>query len=224
MFCLVPYLAWLAADFALGRAILVGAYLFVSPLIAFTLLSMCFAKLASDRRVNSAVSDPALESMASDFASQLGLPPVTVLLQPSDYDERLYPFCIQGDVIHVYLGPWQKLSEQERRFGMARALAERKHGIEENRRLGPVGHALFFAACLVATVNLWSILALHSGGLLAWFYYCRSKLAVRTLKADAAGLKVAGDPSAAIGFIRKTAGKYEFPEGLTELRLQQIKA
>lgn len=222
LFGVLPFAAWYAVDHWFGNGSLVGPYLYVSPMIALTSLSMVLRGHFRSDRKNASVSDPALEAMANQYAAQLGLANQTVLLQPEDSIERQHPIWICGDLVNVFSEPWRKLSDDEKQFAMAQSLSALKIQLIESRRWRPLIMVAFFASCMAAASNLWSILVLHTGTLLALYYYVQMREFRRTLAADAKALVMTENPDAARRFILKTAPRVEFPEGITELRLRRM--
>ena len=204
----LPYVAYLVAQWLFDSALLVGPYLLASPLIAVTIFARTIRldKLFGAKKTASE-ADPALSERASRFSIELGLSQVSVFIESEDADSFHPAIRMHEDGLHVKFEQWSQMSEPERDFGMAQTMAYKAKARKPAKVTTWIMDIALFAGYVIATQNLWLILVMHTGGLAAFHYLQQRVDAKTTLAGDRWAIELTGDVSSAESYIRTYDGK-----------------
>jgi hypothetical protein len=161
---LLPYLCWLVALQLDERAVLVGPYLLVSPLIALS-FGAIFAWLMrgtwsrGERSAQYPVSEN-LTTRARLLAEEASVSEVEVRLY-EDPNASLTLHVSDG-VIYANLATWRKMPSEAQDFALARNIAS----LEAQGRVHVLQaiwkYAIIGVCAVIAALNPWTILAIHA--------------------------------------------------------------
>src|SRR5688572_15879009 len=201
-FCLgIPLLAYFLGTAVFGEAILVGPFVLMSPFLAVGIFALISVRDETDTLGAARPAEQELQTVFNNVGAGLGYKEIQVLVQPEDGNRRNWPLEISDSTVLVFEKYWSGFHISDRKFLAAYSLARDK-GVESLITKNIYALSLItLGACLVTTQNLWAILPIHSGALIATSLISRYVDHRRAISADAQALRITQDYPAARRFI-----------------------
>ena len=201
-FCLgIPLLAYFLAVALFGQAILVGPFVLMSPFLAFGILALIHVGFEADLPAATKSAEDDLQAVFNDIGAGLGYKNLQVLVQTEDGKRHKWPLDVDENKVLVFERFWNGFHVTDRKFLAAYSLA-RNIGVESliNKNIYVLAFVVL-GACLITTKNLWAILPIHSGALIATYLITRYVDHRRAIAADAQALRITRDYPAARRFV-----------------------
>lgn len=220
----LPYVAYRLADWYFGSAMLVGTYLFASPILALSVVGPLFfmafpwtpkSRLAEAREV---------EELSNWFCLELGLPRMRVFHQQGPGIGPRPAVSIQWGKIILFSEPWSELGQLEREFDLAFALSRRRVGRWPWEWLRWAVQGVAFAAMVAASQNLWAILPMHTLSLAAAVFLPHLLERWITLKSDRCTLRLTRNLTVAESRISQWAARGDYLWLTLDARLEALRA
>ena len=216
-----PFLAYKLVETVTGHAFLVGPYLLVSPMIAMLVVALFMRRSFDPQEKKGLEAGGQLQELADWYANELGTPKVSV--EFFSRPESGYCLAISNSAgsVHIVKELWEEIPRSQQEFALADVMAFRSVAKVQTglRWLSPV---LLFAACCVASINLWAIIPLHTIGL-SYIVWWPSRLMRRqTLAADRLALSLTRNLTAARDYLQQHKPDYAAPWLKLDARLEAL--
>ena len=220
----MPWLVWYLTQLAYPSAILEGPFVFMSPILAVGLFLFALG-MRDARPLNLSVSDLALEIEVNGVGEKLGLRHRKVFSQPEDGRKYRWPVAIFSEYVLVYLEQWRSWDPRIRDFMLAYSLAYESRSDKDLKRIVIAGFVFAVVGSILACINLWLILPMHSLALVGAYFIANGHARRNVLAADARALQITMDYGAAQSFVEWNNHHYKiFGSKFSEARGEALAA